>query len=119
MRVCAKPVSPGRTTSRCQYAGISSQSSWKKRGRIGRGPTIDMSPRSTFQSWGTSSSCDARSQRPSPVTSVGRPLVELGAVPLAEPRLGTGSQRPELPHREDAAVAADPVAAVEDRAVPS
>ena len=40
-------------------------SSSKKRGRIGRGPTRLMSPRSTFKSCGISSSCVARSQRPS------------------------------------------------------
>ena len=39
IRVWAKPVTPGRTTSRCQYWGISRQSSAKKVGRIGRGPT--------------------------------------------------------------------------------
>ena len=69
IRSCANPVSPGRTTSRCQYCGISSQSCSKNTGRIGRGPTSDMSPCTTFQSCGSSSRCMVRSNRPTRVSS--------------------------------------------------
>ena len=105
---------PGGTTSRCQYAGISSRAPRRSAAGSGRGPTTDMSPRRTFQSCGTSSSCDARSQRPSRVISSGVRAVELGAVRWPSRDLGAGPQRAELAHREDASVAADPLAAVED-----
>ena len=63
------PVSPGRTVSRCQYAGSSRASSSKKTGRIGRGPTRLMSPRRTLRNCGISSSCVAFSHLPSGVNS--------------------------------------------------
>ena len=85
IRVWAKPVTPGRTTSRCQYCGISSQSSVKKAGRIGRGPTTAMSPRSTFQSCGTSSRWIVAQRPPDPrhlfLGAARELLAEVGAEP--------------------------------------
>ena len=63
-----------------------------------------MSPRSTFQSCGISSSCDAFSQRPiARVLGLGQSH-ELLAEVRPEPRLGVALQRAELEHREEAAV---------------
>jgi len=59
-----------------------------------------MSPRSTFQSCGSSSSWAARRRRPTRVV---------------EPLLGAAAQRSELEHLEDAPVSADALAAVEQR----
>ena len=70
IRSWANPVRPGSTTRRCQYCGIWPHSSSKNAGRIGRGPTMLMSPRTTFQSCGSSSRWAKRSTRPRRVTSV-------------------------------------------------
>ena len=116
IRSCANPVSPGRTTSRCQYCGISSQSCSKNTGRIGRGPTSDMSPCTTFHSCGSSSRCIVRSQRAHARELVARPLVERRRLVRAEPDLGVAAERAQLVHREHLARAPDPQPAVEDRA---
>ena len=71
-----------------------------------------MSPRSTFQSCGSSSSRVRRRKRPTGVTrgsSCGRPHRAGG-------RLGVDAHRAELVDREDAAVLADAVLVVEHRA---
>ena len=114
MRSWAKPVMPGSTTRRCQYCGICSHSSSKNAGRIGRGPTTLMSPRSTFHSCGSSSRCVKRRRAPRRVTSLGA-AGQLVAEVRAEPCLRVGPQRAELVHREDPSGAADPCAAVEHR----
>ena len=111
-----EPGEPGRTTSRCQYCGISSQSCSKKTGRIGRGPTSDMSPRTTFHSCGSSSRCTVRSQRPTRVSSSLVRSSSAARLVGAEPHLGVAAERAQLVHREDLAGAPDPQPAVEDRA---
>ena len=55
----------------------------RTRGRIGRGPTMLMSPRSTFQSCGSSSSWAARSTRPE-----ARELVRASRCVSSSPRYG-------------------------------
>ena len=74
-----------------------------------------MSPRRTFQSCGSSSSCEARRKRPSVRRLLRHARGQLLAVGAAEPALRVRPQRAELPHREDAAVASHALAAVEDR----
>src|SRR5260370_4073382 len=59
---CQSPVTPGlasRARRRCQDSYCSSSY-----GSAGRGPTSDMSPRSTFQSWGSSSRLGRRRMCP-------------------------------------------------------
>src|SRR5213592_292637 len=55
-------ASPGRTASVSRPSAVYSRVTMA--GSSGRGPTSDISPRSTFQSWGSSSSFTARSQAP-------------------------------------------------------
>ena len=92
------------------------QSSSKKIGRIGRGPTRLMSPRRTFQNLRDPSSW------PSPSASGRSACTGLlcgltSSRPRgAEPRVCIGLKRPELAYyAEDHVAAADPVTAVEDR----
>src|SRR5918996_4661490 len=94
---------------------MSLTSSAKKAGRIGLGPTMLMSPLRTFQSWGSSSSCAARSTRPIEDLQLGQAR-EVGPVGRCEPHLGVGGERAELEHRENVTVAAHPQAPVEQRA---
>ena len=61
---CAQPVMPGRTSSRRRWRSVY-RSTWSR--RSGRGPTRLMSPRSTFQSCGSSSSEVRRSRWPARV----------------------------------------------------
>src|SRR6185437_7781415 len=61
---CHKPVMPGFTVKRGRYGAASSCAS---QGSIGRGPTRDMSPRSTLTSCGNSSRLVRRSHAPSGV----------------------------------------------------
>ena len=68
----------------------------------------------TFQSCGTSSSCDARSHRPRPVCLGAGPPVEIGAPVGAEPLLRVRRERAKLQHREDFAAAPDTRSAVQD-----
>ena len=74
-----------------------------------------MSPRSTFQSCGSSSSCGGPQPAADARRLLARALDELLAEVRAEPFLGAAAQRAELEHLEDAAVAADALAAVEQR----
>src|SRR5712691_9235090 len=55
-------ASPGRTASVSRPSAVYSRVTMA--GSSGRGPTSDISPRSTFQSWGSSSTFTARSQAP-------------------------------------------------------
>ena len=109
------PVRPGRTTSRCQYAGSSAASCSKKRGRIGRGPdeahvAAEHVPelRQLVELGGPEAAADAR-------RLLARALDELLAEVRAETLFGPAAQRAELEHLEDAAVAAHALAAVEQR----
>ena len=74
-----------------------------------------MSPRSTFQSCGSSSSCVAFSARPDARVFELGAADELLAEVGAEPRLGVALERAELDDREDPPATADALAAVEDR----
>ena len=105
----------GRRAAASRPAGRSASSA-KNRARIGRGPTNDMSPRSTFQSCGISSSCDAFSQRPIRVYSASVRRTSSSPRYGPEPRLGVALERAELQHREEVRAAPDALAAVEDRA---
>ena len=75
-----------------------------------------MSPRSTFQSCGTSSSWEARAPPPKPCHLRSLAPVELGTLVRPESGLGVGGERPELRHREHGPVAPDPRAAIEHQA---
>src|SRR2546426_11513398 len=55
-------ASPGRTASVSRPSAVYSRVTMA--GSSGRGPTSDISPRSTFQSWGSSSTFTARSHAP-------------------------------------------------------
>ena len=84
---------------------------WTNSGRSGRGPTRLMSPLSTFQSCGSSSSRVLRRNRPIGVTRLSF---------FARPdRAGVGfgilTHRAELVDREDAAVLSDALLVVQDR----
>ena len=74
-----RPVMPGRAvkTSRCNGWDMST-----KRGSSGLGPTNLISPRATFQSWGSSSRCVRRNSRPI------RVMRGSEAVVIADPALG-------------------------------
>ena len=94
---------------------------WTSRHGSGRGPTSDMSPRSTFQSCGSSSIDDLRSSRPSGVIRGSFRILNTG--PLASLRVlerrlelvGVGEHRPELVHPERPLAEAAPVLRVDDR----
>ena len=107
---------PGRTTSRCQYAGRSCASS-REEARAGSGAGRRRSCRRAARSRAAGSRRAATpcSQRPIRVSSASRALDELLAEVRAEPLLGAAPQRAELEHLEEAAAAADALAAVEQR----
>ena len=88
----------GRRAAASRPAGRCASSA-KKRGRIGRGPTNDMSPRSTFQSCGISSSCERLQPAADPrqLASAFACTSSLAEV-LADALLGAGPHRPELQH---------------------
>ena len=67
---CAHPVNPAFTLWRSMYEGILWRNCSTKCGRSGRGPTIDMSPRRTFQSCGNSSMFDNAERETGPVWAV-------------------------------------------------
>ena len=60
---CAQPVMPAFTLWRSMYCGMRCLNCSTKNGRSGRGPTIDISPFSTFQNCGHSSRSWRRSER--------------------------------------------------------
>ena len=66
-RSWAKPVMPGRHDEALPVLRDLLAELLEERGRIGRGPTMLMSPRSTFHSCGSSSSLVARRTRPTRV----------------------------------------------------
>ena len=77
-------------------------------GRSGRGPTNDRSPFMIFQSWGSSSRCEARRTRPIGVTRGSFLCGPLSAVPFR-----VRAHRAELIKRELAPVLAHPHLAVD------
>ena len=82
---CAQPVMPAFTLWRSMYCGILCLNCATNSGRSGRGPTIDMSPRSTFQSCGSSSTFDRRSSLPSGVRRGSCSLANTGPVSASAP----------------------------------
>ena len=72
---CTSPVSPGSTdrisSYSCAYSPTNS-------GTSGRGPTIDIWPRSTCQNWGSSSSRVACRKRPIGVSRASLNAVSIG-----------------------------------------
>src|SRR3569832_733323 len=97
---------PAFTLWRSMYCGMRCLNWSTKNGRSGRGPTIDMSPRRTFQNCGSSSRSRCRSQRPA---GVARPHWTGGV-------LGVHEHRAELVDVERLAVEPHPLLAVEHRA---
>ena len=77
---CAQPVMPALTLWRSMYCGMRCLNCSTKNGRSGRGPTIDMSPRSTFQNCGSSSRSNRRSQRPIGVARGSSSRAQIGPV---------------------------------------
>ena len=108
---CAQPVMPAFTLCRSMYCGMRCLNCSTKNGRSGRGPTIDMSPLSTFQNCGHSSrSC---------VRSHGRPASRADPPRRPTPArcvLGVQRHRAELVDGELLAVQAHALLAVEHRA---
>jgi hypothetical protein len=72
---CQMHVSPGVTSSRRLNQPVHCSASWTGKGR---GPTSDMSPRSTFQSCGNSSRFVFRSSRPTGVIRGSRAILNAG-----------------------------------------
>ena len=108
---CAHPVMPALTLCRSMYCGIRCLNCSTKKGRSGRGPTIDMSPFSTFQNCGTSSRSSFRSHCPIGVVRGSSSRAQTGPVVVFR----VGIHRPELVDGEGLAVEAHPLLPVEDR----
>ena len=100
----AQPVSPDFTRWRSMYCGISLRNLRTNAGRSGRGPTIDMSPRKMFQSWGSSSSDQRRRKAPMRVRRGSSSIAHTGpvvdsALARIERNLRIMKERPSSPIR--------------------
>ena len=107
----AQPVMPALTLWRSMYCGMRCLNCSTKNGRSGRGPTIDMSPFSTFQNCGHSSRSWRRRNAP---TRVAR--LSLSSDHTGPSRLGVHRHGAELVDGELLAVEAHALLRVEDRA---
>ncbi len=103
---CAQPVMPGLTARRPRWRSVY-WSTWT--GTVGRGPMIDISPRTTFTRLGSSSSEVRRRSAP----DARDPRVALVDRQAGADELRAGDHRAQLVDVERLAVAADPALAVE------
>ena len=109
---------PGLTRRRWMSSESHASVSW---GRAGRGPTRLISPRTTFQSWGSSSIEVLRRMRPTRVTRgsclilKSGPSASFSSSSVVELLLGVDDHRAQLEHAERLGVAPDADLAEEHR----
>ena len=99
--ICAQPVMPGRTARRPRSRSVYCATC---DGSVGRGPTIDISPRSTLTRFGSSSSDVRRSSAPTRVMrasplSTARPAPSFSAPSTIVRSFRTSNSRPCRPTR--------------------
>src|SRR6185312_2857837 len=84
---CAQPVIPGFILWRSMYSRIFVRYCWLCATACGRGPTTDISPRSTLTNCGTSSSEVRRRKEPTRVTRVAPARACLTSAPFSRTRI--------------------------------